>query len=165
VQEKPGEISDANARGIEGEALFLRAHFHFEAWRMWANVPYYREDDTDFRKANSTSADVLTAILADLDAAIALGPASPRIGQWGRATQWTAKAYKGRVQVYAKQYAAALTTLRDVRDNGPYALQASFDQVWSGFAANTNGPETIFAFQSSTNDGEPEGNNGNWARA
>src|SRR5882762_9250260 len=29
--DKPQEISDAEAAGIKGEALFLRAHYHFEA--------------------------------------------------------------------------------------------------------------------------------------
>ncbi len=129
---------------------------------MWGNIPYYRDDDTDVRKPNNTSAEVLTAILADLDAAIALLPTSARNGQKGRATQWTAKAYKGRVQVYQKQYAAALTTLRDVRANGPFALQARFEQVWTGFQDFTNGTETIFAYQASSNDGEVNGNNANY---
>src|SRR6266545_4378658 len=40
---KPGEISQADSMGIKGEALFLRAHYHFELWRMWGNVPYYYE--------------------------------------------------------------------------------------------------------------------------
>jgi len=162
VQAAPGVISAAEARGIEGEAVFLRAHYHFEAWRMWGNIPYYREDDTDFRKANLTSAAVVTELLKDLDAAIALLPATPRNGEKGRATQWTAKAYKGRVQVYAGQYPAALTTLREIRASGPYALEASYDRVWSGFQEYTNGPETIFAFQASVNDGEPAGFNSNW---
>lgn len=161
-QASPGEFQDADAEGIEGEAIFLRAHYHFEAWRMWGNIAYYREDDTDFRKANSTSAEVVTELLEDLDAAIALLPATPRNGQSGRATQWTAKAYKGRVQVYAGQFAAALTTLREVRTSGPYALQASYDQVWTGFQEFTNGPETILAYQASANDGEPSGNNANY---
>jgi hypothetical protein len=43
-----------------------------------------------------------------------------------------------------------------------YALQPSFEQVWSGFQEYTNGPETIFAFQASSNDGEPNGNNANY---
>jgi hypothetical protein len=160
LAERPGEIPEADARGIEGEAIFLRAHYHFEAWRMWISIPYYREDDTDFRKANIDSAAVVTELLADLDAAIALLPTTPRNNQRGRATQWTAKAYKGRVQAYARQYAAALTTLRDVRDNGPYALESSFDRVWTGLV--TNGPETIFAYQASANDGEANGNNANY---
>ena len=162
LSEKPGAISDADAKGIEGEALFLRAHYHFEAWRMWGNIPYYREDETDFRKPNETSAEVVTDILKDLDAAIAVLPTTPRNNQKGRVTKWTAKAYKGRVQVYASQYAAALTTLREVRTSGPYALEASFDRVWSGFQEYANGPETILAYQASVNDGEPNGNNGNY---
>lgn len=157
---KPSEFSAATARAIEGEALFLRAHYHFEAWRMWGNIPYYRETETDFRKANEPSAAVAADIIKDLDAAIALLPTTPR--NKGRAGQWTAKAYKGRVQLYAGQFAAAVTTLTDVMNNGPYKLETSFDRVWTGFADEANGLETIWAFQASANDGEPNGNNANW---
>ena len=156
----PSTFSVADAHSVEGEAIFLRAHYHFEAWRMWGNIPYFREDDTDFRKANETSAQAVADILKDLDSAIKLLPVTPR--NKGRAGQWTAKAYKGRVQVYAGQYAAAQTTLQDVRNNGPYALETSYDHVWTGFQAFANGPETIWAFQASANDGEPSGNNANW---
>jgi hypothetical protein len=158
----PGAIPAVDARSIEGEALFLRAHFHFEAYRMWGNIPYYRETDTDFRKPNESKALVVTDLLKDLDDAIALLPLTPRDGQVGRATKWTAKAYKGRVQVYAGQFAAALTTLRDVQLNGPYALETSYDHIWTGFKAFENGKETIFAYQASANDGEPNGQNANW---
>ncbi len=160
VAAKPGEIAAADASSIEGEAIFLRAHYHFDAWRMWGNIPYYREDDTDFRKANLTSAEVVTEILKDLDAAIALLPVTPRNGQ--RVTQWTAKAYKGRLQAYVGQYPAALTTLREIRASGPYALEASYDRVWTGFQEFANGRETIFAYQASVNDGEASGGNSNW---
>lgn len=162
-QDKPGEISDADAIRIAGEALFLRAHYHFEAWRMWGKVPYYFEDDTDFRKANDLAPDaVAQLILADLDSAIALLPATPRNGQVGRASSWTAKAYKGRVQVYLGMYTAALTTLREVQASGPYALETSYDRVWTAFPQFANGKETIFAYLASSNDGEPEGRNANW---
>ena len=159
---KPGAITAVNAKGIEGEALFLRAHYHFESYRMWGNIPYYRETDTDFRKTNLAKADVPTEILKDLDAAIALLPVTPRNGNVGRVTQWTAKAYKGRVQVYAGQFAAGMATLRDVRANGPFALESSFDRVWTGFKDLENGKETILAYQASANDGEPNGNNANF---
>ena len=163
VQEQsPTEIPAADAAGIAGEAIFLRAHYHFEAWRMWGNIPYYREDDTDPRKANESSAAVVADLLKDLDSAIVLLPATPRMDQKGRATKWTAMAYKGRVQVYAGQWAAALTTLRDVQASGVYALETSFDHVWTGFKEFENGKETIFAYQASANDGEPSGNNANW---
>lgn len=167
--EKPGEIADGDAAGIRGEALFLRAHYHFEAYRMWGKVPYYHENDTDpatgraFVLANNLSADSVAGLIqADLDSAIALLPLTPRNGDAGRASRWTAKAYKGRVQVYRGQYAAALTTLNDVVTNGPYDLESSFDHVWTGFSAFANGTETVWAFQASSNDGEPNGQNANW---
>jgi tetratricopeptide (TPR) repeat protein len=163
VLAKPFELTAAERDGIKGEALFLRAHYHFELWRMWGKVAYYYETDTDFRKANNLSADsVARLVIADLDSAIALLPDAPRNGEVGRATAWTAKAYKGRVQVYTGQYAAAITTLDDVINNGPYDLETSFDHVWTGFQPLKNGPETIFAFEASSNDGEPSGWNANW---
>ncbi len=161
LREKPGEIPDAAAAGIRGEALFLRAHYHFEAYRMWGNIPYYREHDTDYRKSN-VGVDVIGELLSDLDSAIALLPRAPRDGDKGRVTSWVARAYKGRVQVYAGDWAGALTTLRDVKESGPFALETSFDHVWTGFAQYENGPETILAFQASVNDGEPSGWNSNW---
>jgi hypothetical protein len=129
---------------------------------MWGNIPYYRENDTDYRKPNEPKATVVTDLLKDLDSAIVLLSTSPRNGEVGRATQWTARAYKGRVQVYAGKYADALTTLRQVRASGPYALEASFDRVWTGFQEYTNGKETILAFQASANDGDPNGSNANY---
>ena len=162
VAAQPTSMSAADIAGIEGEALFLRAHYHFEAWRMWGRIPYYREDDTDFRKPNLTSDQVVTELLADLDAAIAKLPPTPRNAQKGRATSWTARAYKGRLQVYAGRFADAVTTIQAIRTGGPYQLQPSFDQVWSGFSEYQNGPETIFAYQASSNDGEPNGDNANW---
>ena len=159
--QSPGEISAADAAGIRGEAVFLRAHYHFEAYRMWGHIPYYRETDTDFRKTN-VGVNAIAEILADLDTAIALLPATPRDGDQGRATSWAAQAYKGRVQVYGGDYAGALTTLRDVQTNGPYQMETSFDHVWTGFASLQNGPETILAYQASVRDGEPSGWNSNW---
>jgi len=155
-------FSAADAKSIAGEAIFLRAHYHFEAWRMWGNIPYYREDDLDFRKANLTSAQAVTEIIKDLDSAAKLLTPESRNKEKGRANQWTAKAYKGRVLVASGQYAAAIPVLEEVKNSGIYALQPSFDQVWTGFSQYYNGPETIWAYQASANDGEPNGNNANY---
>jgi hypothetical protein len=160
VAASPSEIPTGDAHSIEGEAIFLRAHYHFEAWRMWGNIPYYREDETDFRKANETSAEVAADLIKDLDSAAKLLPNSPR--SKGRVGAWAARAYKGRVQVYAGQYAAAVATLQAVKDSKAFDLESSFDHVWTGFSTFYDGPETIFAFQAAVNDGEPDGNNGNF---
>jgi starch-binding outer membrane protein, SusD/RagB family len=158
----PTEFSVEDANGIEGEAIFLRAHYLFEGWRMWGNIPYYREDETDFRKPNEDTTAVAADLLKDLDSAIKLLPATPRNGQKGRVTSWTAKAYKGRVQIYNHQYSDAVTTFKDIVANGPYALEASFADVWTAFFAKENGKETILAYQASANDGEPNAENANF---
>jgi hypothetical protein len=162
VGSSPSEISVVDQHGIEGEAIFLRAHYHFEAYRMWGRIPYYREDDTDFRKPQEDTTQAIADLLKDLDSAIKLLPATPRNAQKGRATVWTAKAYKGRVQMYDHQFANARTTFEDVVNNGPYRLETSFDRVWSAYSDAQNGPETIFAFQASAGDGEPNAANANW---
>src|SRR5438105_1788268 len=79
-----------------------------------------------------------------------------------RKTIWTASGYKGRVLEYMHQYAAAIATFDSVIANGPYALEVSFDRVWTGFNQYADGPETILAYQASVNDGEPNGNNSNY---
>jgi starch-binding outer membrane protein, SusD/RagB family len=172
--EKPQELSAADADGIRGEAIFLRAHYHFEAYRMWGSnadggvggIPYYRQTDLDPRKTN-VGTDALAEILTDLDSAILKLPVTSRGGDKGRANQWTAKAYKGRVQVYGAAvnptlWNAALATLTEVRNSGVYALEPSFDRVWTSRPLYRNGPEMIFAFQASARDGEPDGWNANW---
>lgn len=145
------------ASGIEGEAKFLRAHYHFEAYKFWGNIPTYTEADTDFRKANGTAEAAIAAVISDLDAAISGLPASQ--SQIGRVNSWTAKAYKGRVLMFAGDYAGAKSILSDVVNNGPYALETCYHDVFS--ADNDNGPETVLAFQASSNDGDGGGANGN----
>ncbi len=162
-QQLPNEISAADARSIAGEALFLRAHFHFEGMQMWGSIPYYAdENDTlDFRKPNAGVNDT-TAILKDLDSAFVLLPDAPRNGEKGRVFRWTAKAYKGKVLAFQKDWAGAKRVLDSVVTSGKYALETSFDHVWTGFQQFADGPETILAYQASANDGEPDGNNANY---
>ena len=160
--EKPTEIDNATAQSIEGEAKFLRAHYMFEGMRMWGAVPYYYENDTtDFKKTNAGVNDT-TLILADLDSAFVLLKDAPRNGEKGRASRWTAKAYKGRVLAYRKDWAGVVRVLDSVVASNTYALETSFDHVWTGFHQFADGLETILAYQASANDGEPNGNNANY---
>src|SRR6185295_8828605 len=101
VQAKlPNEINASDAASIRGEALFLRAHYHFETYRMWGHIPYYFKTDTTpvsaggYRKPNDMTLDaIVDQIIADLNQAATLLPATPRGGDKGRATSWTARAY------------------------------------------------------------------------
>lgn len=152
-------ISQSDQDRIRGEALFLRAHYHFDAYKVWGNIPYYTEMDEDFRKPN-TDTDAYPLIIADLDQAITLLPTSQ--SDVGRVTKWTAKAYRGMVMLHRidnPDYAGALSFLRDVVDNGPYDLEDNFHNVFD--VAHDNGLETVLAYQASSNDGNGNGDNGN----
>jgi starch-binding outer membrane protein, SusD/RagB family len=166
------DSASSQALGIRGEAIFLRAHYHFEAYRMWEHIPYYTESDADFKKSN-VGVDAIGSIVKDLKTAQQLFTAAeasytpPRNGDAGRAYSWTAEAYLGRVYAYAAAknpvyWDSAKTVLSTVATTGPYALETSFDHVWTAFTQYQNGPETILAFQASVRDGEPSGWNSNW---
>src|SRR5881296_3967724 len=133
---KPLEISTADANSIKGEALFLRAHYHFEAYRMWGHIPYYFEADSTpvalggYRKPNDLALDsIVKLIIADLSTAETLLPNAPRNGEKGRASRYAAMAYKGRVQVYGAAlnpayWAAAKATFDSVKASNVYGLEA-----------------------------------------
>ncbi|MEX0646207.1 MAG: RagB/SusD family nutrient uptake outer membrane protein [Balneolaceae bacterium] len=168
LENQPGEISEADADGIRGEAIFLRAHYHFDLWQKFVNIPYYTEEDEDFAKSNQ-GVDVVSNLIADLDEAISLLPDSPRNGDDGRASSWVAKAYKGRIMMYAAgylnddtYYTQAIPVLEDVVNNGPFELEENYHHVWTGFSDLYNGTETIWAYQASSNDGQANGDNANF---
>src|SRR5439155_17769222 len=104
---------------------------------------------------------VANKTLAHLDAAIKLLGPAPRCGEKGRASAWTARAYKGRVLVSMHLYPQAIAVFDSVIGSGVYALETSYDRVWTGFKQFANGPETILAYNAAVNDGEPNGNNAN----
>lgn len=142
---------------IRGEALALRAHYHFEAWKMWQNIPYFTEEAEDFKKSNTEP--VIPQVLTDLNNAIDLLPPT-QDGAGGRVDQWQAKALKGRALMHTQQFSEARSVLRDVVDNSPYELASNYWEVFSGFSDNNS--EEMLAFEATVNDGEPGGNNGNW---
>jgi starch-binding outer membrane protein, SusD/RagB family len=174
VTANPNEILVADQNSIRGEALFLRAHYHFEAYRLWGHIPYYFAADSlpaaqgGYRKANDLPLDsIVKLIIADLSTAETLLPDAPRNGERGRASKYAAMAYKGRVQVYGAAlsptyWAAAKATFDAVKATPTYALEAGFNRVWTGDPFYRNGKETILAYQASARDGEPNGQNANF---
>ncbi|MFM9952167.1 MAG: RagB/SusD family nutrient uptake outer membrane protein [Saprospiraceae bacterium] len=142
---------------IEAEARFLRGHYHFDAWKIWKNVPYYTEADEDFRKPNTT--DIVPNIAEDFQYAIANLPETQ--SAIGRATKGAAQAYLGKLLLYTGDFGKAKEQFDNVVNSGRYALLPCFHDVFT--EANENGSEMIFSIQASVNDGTSEGQNGNFA--
>lgn len=165
VMAKATDISDADKKRIAAEARFLRAHYHFEAKKMWNNIPFVDETITyeanNFNVANDK--DTYPLIEGDLQYAIDNLP--PTQSAVGRANSWAARAYMAKVLMFEKKYTAALPLLNSVITNGvtsgtakKYAL-VKFDENFN--AATKNSAEAVFSVQQSVNDNSG-GNNGGW---
>jgi starch-binding outer membrane protein, SusD/RagB family len=154
LKANPSEKSFAD--GVIGEATFLRAYYHFEAYKIWKKIPYYYETDTDFQKPNDQP--VLPLVIKDLEAAIALLPANKT--SKGRVDKSVATAYLGKVKLYGGDFAGALAAFNTVISSGKYALSESFYDNFS--VEGDNNKESIFAAQTSVNDGDGDGGNSNF---
>ncbi|MEL6590448.1 MAG: RagB/SusD family nutrient uptake outer membrane protein [Bacteroidota bacterium] len=157
LADKTEDIDEDTRSRIQGELRLLRGHFHFEAWKIWGNVPYYTEQDDDFRKTNDQ--DITPQIQADFQAAIDVLPVDQP--QVGRVTKGVAQAYLGKLLLYKGDYAGAKTQFEAVVNSGKYSLQDCFHDIFT--TSGENGTEMIFSIQASVNDGTSEGQNGNFA--
>ena len=148
---------------MQGEARFLRAHYHFEAKKMWNMVPFVDEtityDAQNYRVKNDT--DIWPKIEDDFSFAI---DNLPRIqSAVGRANKWAAIAYMGKVKLYQHKYEEARSIFEDVILNGVTATGLKYALVpfSNNFNAETkNSSESIFSVQMSVND-NANGQNGN----
>lgn len=154
------DMSDAEKAQVIAEARFLRGHYHFEAKKMWNNVPFidekiYVASDPNSTKVPNTT-DIWPKIEADFDFAAKTLPTVQ--AQKGRATQWAAKTYLAKALVFQKKWAAAKALLDDVLKNSGKKLVANYHDNYR--TTGNNNSESILEVQFSVNDGTT-GNNGN----
>lgn len=162
---KDGSMSAVDVAEVTAEARFLRGFFHFEAAKMFANVPYVDEtiDYSDGNGNVSNTPPIWPKIEADFQAAIAVLPNTQPAP--GRVNVWAAKSFLAKTYMFEHKYTDANTLLKDIIANGvnssgqKYALGHYEDN----FNASTkNGAETVFAVQFTVHDGSfgLDGNSG-----
>jgi hypothetical protein len=155
------DISATDKTRIEGEARFLRGHYHFEAKKMWNKVPYYDETITDYNQPND--ADIWPKIEADLKFAYDNLPET--MNAKGRVNKWAAGALYAKALMFQGKYAAAKAVLDGVYTSGKNAQGVKYkllDKYSDNFNADTkNSTESVFAVQYSVNDGSGA-DNGGW---
>ncbi|WP_057940552.1 RagB/SusD family nutrient uptake outer membrane protein [Algoriphagus resistens] len=131
------------------EARFLRAHFNFNLTRSWGNVVYLGPEDI-YETNKPNDGPLWDQIEEDFQFAIENLP--PTQGESGRANQWSAKAYLGKVYLYEQKYTEAATLLQEVVESGPYQL---LDEFTDNFGeAGKAGTESVFAIQFQNDDGQ-----------
>ena len=142
------------------QARVLRGWYHFEAWRMWAMIPYI-DEKTGIDKVTNTE-DIRDKILADLQEGTSL---PDNMGQVGRFNGTVSKVLLAKAMMQMKHdYAGALTLLQDVRVNGkkpngqPIGLAVTYGEIFD--IEHRNGIEAVYTVQYSVNDGSGGANGG-----
>lgn len=158
VMAKATDIGANDQKRIEAETRFLRGFYHFEAKKMWNNVPYVDETisfaNNNFNVKNNV--DIWPKIQEDLQFAYTTLPETQ--SQVGRATKFAAAALLGKVLLYQKKYAEAKPLFDYVINSNKFTLISFADNFNAQTEKNT---ESIFSVQHSVNDGS-NGDNGGW---
>jgi len=145
--------SQAAKDKVLGQALFLRAYYHFKLTNIFGEIPYVTKvlQQGEFNAGNTSKAAIYTQLESDLTAAISMLPKRGQIEE-GRATKGAAQALLMRVYLFEKKFAELLDVyIKFEADNGgKYALEPNFADVFS--QAKMNGVESIFAIQGASFD-------------
>lgn len=153
------DISENDRARLIAEARFLRGYYHFEAKRMWNNVPFIDETTVTFSDFNSAKVpnnqDIWPNIEADLQHAYDNLPETQ--AQVGRVNKWAAGAYLAKAYLYQGKFNEAKPLLDNIIANGTtsdgqkYALNEEFHHNFR--TEGNNSAESVFAVQNSVNDG------------
>lgn len=155
-----GTIDQAQADLFVKQARVLRGWYHFEAWRMWAMIPYVDEETDQSTLVNTE--DVRAKIIADLTEGTTL---PDDMGQIGRFNGTVAKVLLAKAEMQMnKDYTKAMGLLQGVASNGKkpdgsaIGLAATFGEIFE--IVNRNGIEAVYTVQYSVNDGSGGWNGG-----
>ncbi|HDZ14807.1 hypothetical protein LCGC14_0781180 [marine sediment metagenome] len=142
------ELTDDDKTVLSAEAKFLRAWFHFQAMKLFGTPPLALGVILGINEQalpNATREELFAAILSDFTDAEAGLPEVWDSGNTGRVTSWAATSYLGKVNVWKEDWPAAITSLGNVVDNGPYMLMPNYED---NFNFDTeNNAESIFEIQ------------------
>ncbi len=136
---------------LRAEAHFLRALYNFEAWLVFKNIPIITEDTENPDEVSNINPEgaVLAHILSDLEYAYENLP--PTQAQVGRPTRYAAMGLAARAHLQVLDYDSARPLLDEIINSGRYELNHNF---YDNFRIeHNNHPESVFAIQTSVNDG------------
>ena len=151
TQAGPTPMSDARATQVEAELKFLRAWFHFQANKIFENIPYIKTQaelgETKPEEVPNTDPG-WDGIEADLQFAIDNLPTTKYNNEAGRATKYAAEAVKAQAHMYQKEYSQAKPLLDDIINSGKFSLVAEY--MYNFDMTHENNAESIFELQCTT---------------
>jgi hypothetical protein len=171
---KSNDAPADRAAQIRAEAQFLRGFYHFEAKKMWNNIPYYDEmtysttDPASVKIANTQ--DAWPLIIKDFEDAMSVLPET-QPGFLGRPTKYAAMGMLAKCYMFqafdVKTGVARLENINKAKEyldqiinSGRYTLSGvKYHDNWSADAANRNNKESIFEIQYSVTAAADGGGN------
>jgi SusD family. len=153
------KITADQAASYITQATALRGWYHFEAWRMWAKVPYLDEKTVPTTVTNTE--DISDKIIADLTAGKDL---PDNMGAIGKFNGTVVKVLLAKALMQCKHdYAGALTLLTAAKsgtkpDGSAIGLAPTYGEIYN--IVNRNGIEAVYTVQYSVNDGSGAWNAG-----
>ena len=151
------------------EARFLRGFYHFEGKKNWNNFPYVDENVSYVNGnlnvpnyAGGQYINIWPEIVADLKYAADNLPGTQ--ANIGRVNKWAAMAFLAKAYMYQHDYSDAKPLLDQIIASGTtsdgrhYALNPRFQSNFN--PAEKNSVESVFACQTSVNDGSAIATNG-----
>ena len=137
-------LTEDEKKNILGQARMLRGHFHFDAKRMWKNIPFITDTTTTY----SNSVDVWPQIEADFQYAYDNLPETQDVS--GKVNKWAAACYLAKTYMFEQKFTEAKALYDLITVNGQtsegikYGLQDAF---WKNFDAEfeSKSPEKVFS--------------------
>lgn len=161
------DISAGDHGELMAEARFLRGLYHFEAKKMWKNIPYVPETVS----ASSNNVNVPNKVdcwpQIENDFKFAMDSLLVKQTDIGRANKYAAEAFLAKCYMFQYKYDSAMTLLTDIMANGVNSAGVAFGFNPGGYSNNfnpaptaKNSSESVFSVQMSVNDGS--GTNGDY---
>ncbi len=142
------DMNAAEKTEAVAEARFLRGHFHFDAKKLWNNVPYVDETVTNFNNLPNTTS-IWPQIEADFRFAYNNLPVTQPMA--GQANKWAAACYIAKCYMFEQNYTAAKALLDTIITSGAnsqgvaYALTACYHDNFD--AATENNSESVLQIE------------------
>lgn len=147
VDQVPGD-QELNKR-MKAEIRFLRAYYYYDLMQWFGPLPIISEAQDDVGEsafvAKASKEEFYRFLIDELAEAALYLPKSYSSSNWGRVTKGAALMLKGRVELYAQQWASAAKTAKEIMDLDVYSLPADYASVFSN--KNKMNTEIILSVQ------------------
>lgn len=132
---------------ITGEALFLRAWYHFVLAQVFGDIPLILElQDPDEVRIPRTQRDVvLLQVAEDCRIAADLLPVAYTASDLGRATKGAALALRAKAFLYLESWNQTLDAIAEIKSIGIYALQEDYRN--NLYDSTQNNSESVWEIQ------------------